>query len=91
MVFIQSYTFILQCKSRRNNPGAFVNFFCQQVQPYSGSGANFAVYAGVVEPHGRIMGKHISNAKKKNYLKTSLVIAIFPVLTQVWTYLMEVT
>nr|XP_021190693.2 serine hydroxymethyltransferase isoform X1 [Helicoverpa armigera] len=26
------------------------------VQPYSGSPANFAVYTGVVEPHGRIMG-----------------------------------
>lgn len=26
------------------------------VQPYSGSPANFAVYAAVVEPHGRIMG-----------------------------------
>lgn len=26
------------------------------VQPYSGSPANFAVYAAIVEPHGRIMG-----------------------------------
>ncbi|XP_076275638.1 serine hydroxymethyl transferase isoform X2 [Rhynchophorus ferrugineus] len=26
------------------------------VQPYSGSPANFAVYTGLVEPHGRIMG-----------------------------------
>ncbi|CAH1180100.1 unnamed protein product [Phaedon cochleariae] len=26
------------------------------VQPYSGSPANFAVYTGIVEPHGRIMG-----------------------------------
>lgn len=26
------------------------------VQPYSGSPANFAAYTGVVEPHGRIMG-----------------------------------
>lgn len=26
------------------------------VQPYSGSPANFAVYTGVVGPHGRIMG-----------------------------------
>ncbi len=26
------------------------------VQPLSGSPANFAVYTGVVEPHGRIMG-----------------------------------
>lgn len=26
------------------------------VQPYSGSPANFAVYTAVVEPHGRIMG-----------------------------------
>lgn len=26
------------------------------VQPYSGSPANFAVYTGVVEPNGRIMG-----------------------------------
>jgi glycine hydroxymethyltransferase len=29
------------------------------VQPYSGSPANFAVYTGVVEPHGRIMGKSL--------------------------------
>ncbi|XP_057323981.1 serine hydroxymethyltransferase [Microplitis mediator] len=26
------------------------------VQPYSGSPANFAVYTGLIEPHGRIMG-----------------------------------
>lgn len=26
------------------------------VQPYSGSPANFAVYTAVAEPHGRIMG-----------------------------------
>ena len=26
------------------------------VQPYSGSPANFAVYTGVIGPHGRIMG-----------------------------------
>ncbi|KAM9474595.1 serine hydroxymethyltransferase, cytosolic-like [Salvelinus alpinus] len=26
------------------------------VQPYSGSPANFAVYTAIVEPHGRIMG-----------------------------------
>lgn len=26
------------------------------VQPYSGSPANFAVYTGIIEPHGRIMG-----------------------------------
>merc|ERR1711887_396531 len=26
------------------------------VQPYSGSPANFAVYTGIVQPHGRIMG-----------------------------------
>lgn len=26
------------------------------VQPYSGSPANLAVYTGIVEPHGRIMG-----------------------------------
>lgn len=26
------------------------------VQPYSGSPANFAVYTGLIQPHGRIMG-----------------------------------
>jgi len=26
------------------------------VQPYSGSPANFAVYTGIIQPHGRIMG-----------------------------------
>lgn len=29
------------------------------VQPLSGSPANFAVYTGVVGPHGRIMGLHL--------------------------------
>lgn len=29
------------------------------VQPHSGSPANFAVYTGVVGPHGRIMGLHL--------------------------------
>ncbi|XP_053607089.1 serine hydroxymethyltransferase isoform X2 [Plodia interpunctella] len=29
------------------------------VQPYSGSPANFAVYTGIVEPQGRIMGLHL--------------------------------
>ncbi|ESP03904.1 hypothetical protein LOTGIDRAFT_149590 [Lottia gigantea] len=29
------------------------------VQPHSGSPANFAVYTAVVEPHGRIMGLHL--------------------------------
>ncbi|XP_026679058.1 serine hydroxymethyltransferase, cytosolic [Diaphorina citri] len=29
------------------------------VQPYSGSPANFAVYTGLVEPHGRIMGEFL--------------------------------
>jgi glycine hydroxymethyltransferase len=28
------------------------------VQPYSGSPANLAVYTAVVEPHGRIMGMY---------------------------------
>lgn len=29
------------------------------VQPLSGSPANFAVYTALVEPHGRIMGLHL--------------------------------
>ncbi|EGI70459.1 PREDICTED: serine hydroxymethyltransferase, cytosolic [Acromyrmex echinatior] len=29
------------------------------VQPYSGSPANFAVYTGLLEPHGRIMGLNL--------------------------------
>merc|ERR1712106_1257090 len=29
------------------------------VQPYSGSPANFAVYTGIVQPHGRIMGSSL--------------------------------
>ena len=29
------------------------------VQPHSGSPANFAVYTAIVEPHGRIMGLYL--------------------------------
>lgn len=29
------------------------------VQPHSGSPANFAVYTGLIGPHGRIMGLHL--------------------------------
>lgn len=32
------------------------NEWAVNVQPYSGSPANFAVFTGIVEPHGRIMG-----------------------------------
>lgn len=31
------------------------------VQPHSGSPANFAVYTALVEPHGRIMGLELSD------------------------------
>lgn len=42
------------------------------VQPYSGSPANFAVYTGLMEPHGRIMGLdlpdggHLTHGKNSN-------------------------
>ncbi|KOB68758.1 Serine hydroxymethyltransferase [Operophtera brumata] len=36
------------------------------VQPYSGSPANFAVYTGVVEPHGRIMGLDLPDGGSQN-------------------------
>lgn len=49
------------------------------VQPYSGSPANFAVYTGLMEPHGRIMGLdlpdggHLTHGKNSNKLNNKLM------------------
>lgn len=40
------------------------------VQPYSGSPANLAVYTAVVEPHGRIMGIYTYIAIAYNWFET---------------------
>ncbi|KAL5018074.1 hypothetical protein ScPMuIL_003796 [Solemya velum] len=57
------------------------------VQPLSGSPANFAVYTAVVEPHGRIMGLHLPDGghlshgfrtNTKNVSATSVFFESFP-------------
>lgn len=57
------------------------------VQPLSGSPANFAVYTAVVEPHGRIMGLHLPDGghlshgfmtNQKKVSATSLFFESFP-------------
>ena len=57
------------------------------VQPHSGSPANFAVYTAVVEPHGRIMGLylpdggHLSHGfmtQQKKVSATSVFFESFP-------------
>ncbi|RXG56310.1 Thioredoxin domain-containing protein [Armadillidium vulgare] len=47
------------------------------VQPYSGSPANFAVYTGLVEPHGRIMEliDYDQLQKNANLFKPKIIIA----------------
>jgi hypothetical protein len=51
--------------SKQTNGVRFLHHLCWgvncivtgvNVQPYSGSPSNFAVYTALVEPHGRIMG-----------------------------------
>jgi glycine/serine hydroxymethyltransferase len=44
------------CVLRIFETGISNTFAGVNVQPYSGSPSNFAVYTAVVEPHGRIMG-----------------------------------
>lgn len=57
------------------------------VQPLSGSPANFAVYTALVEPHGRIMGLHLPDGghlshgfmtQQKRVSATSLFFESFP-------------
>lgn len=57
------------------------------VQPLSGSPANFAVYTALVEPHGRIMGLHLPDGghlshgfmtNQKKVSATSLFFESFP-------------
>lgn len=47
------------------------------VQPYSGSPANFAVYTALLKPHDRIMGLDLPSGKKFSIFLTYLIVVFY--------------